>query len=193
MKRRERRRKRSLELYRIGVSILLGFVSNRIASFFLQEFEFHMGIFVLYLIIHITFVSVCFFSITSAGFFTILYSLEWGKEKANEWLTTFLLSFFQSVIVVQPIKVWKEKGGNQNHLSTTLNQTTDSKMLFMSLQVMFLVAFIACILKKPALDEEDTNEDLNNVIAAHDEEFIGKDNGTIEGLTLNQYNKNSFC
>lgn len=51
-----------------------------------------------------------------------------------------------------------------------------------SLQVMFLVAFIACILKKPALDEEDTNEDLNNVIAAHDEEFIGKDNGTIEGL-----------
>lgn len=84
-------------------------------------------------------------------------------------------------------------GGNQNHLSTTLNQTTDSKMLFMSLQVMFLVAFIACILKKPALDEEDTNEDLNNVIAAHDEEFIGKDNGTIEGLTLNQYNKNSFC
>lgn len=67
-----------------------------------------MGIFVFYLIIHITFVSVCFFSITSAGFFTILYSLEWGKEKANEWLTTFLLSFFQSVIVVQPIKVWKE-------------------------------------------------------------------------------------
>lgn len=59
----------------------------------------------------------------------------------------------------------------------------------MSLQVMFLVAFIACILKKPALDEEDTNEDLNNVIAAHDEEFIGKDNGTIEGLTLNQYNR----
>ena len=47
---------------------------------------------------------------------------------------------------------------------------------------MFLVAFIACILKKPSLDEEDTNEDLNNVIAAHDEEFIGKDNGTIEGL-----------
>ena len=48
---------------------------------------------------------------------------------------------------------------------------------------MFLVAFIACILKKPSLDEEDTNEDLNNVIAAHDEEFIGKDNGTIEGLS----------
>lgn len=56
---------------------------------------------------------------------------------------------------------------------------------------MFLVAFIACILKKPSLDEEDTNEDLNNVIAAHDEEFIGKDNGTIEGL-IYQYNNNQF-
>ena len=53
----------------------------------------------------VLFILVCFFSITSAGFFTILYSLEWGKEKANEWLTTFLLSFFQSVIVVQPVKV----------------------------------------------------------------------------------------
>lgn len=31
--------------------------------------------------------------------------MQWGKEKANEWLVTFVLSFFQSVIVVQPIKV----------------------------------------------------------------------------------------
>lgn len=49
--------------------------------------------------------AVCFFSIITPGFFTILYSMEWGKEKANEWLTTFLMSFFQSVIVVQPLKV----------------------------------------------------------------------------------------
>ena len=48
---------------------------------------------------------VCFFSIVSSGFFTILYSMQWGKEKANEWLTTFVLSFFQSVVIVQPIKV----------------------------------------------------------------------------------------
>jgi hypothetical protein len=40
-----------------------------------------------------------------SAFFTILYSMEWGKQKAEEWLSTFVLSFFQSVIVVQPIKV----------------------------------------------------------------------------------------
>ena len=48
---------------------------------------------------------VCFLSITASGFFTILYSMEWGAEKANEWLITFLMSFFQNVIVIQPVKV----------------------------------------------------------------------------------------
>jgi polycystin 1L2 len=49
--------------------------------------------------------SVTVLSIIVPGFFTILYSMEWGPEKANEWLTTFLMSFFQSVIIVQPVKV----------------------------------------------------------------------------------------
>ncbi|XP_013393280.1 uncharacterized protein LOC106161002 [Lingula anatina] len=68
----------------------------------------------------------CFCSVSCSAFFVILYSLEWGKEKANEWLTTFVLSFFQSVVVVQPIKVF------------------------------LLAAFISCVLKKPELDEEET-------------------------------------
>ncbi|KAK3090847.1 hypothetical protein FSP39_015186 [Pinctada imbricata] len=100
-------------------------------------------------------------SIITAGFFTILYSMQWGKEKANEWLMTFLMSFFQSVIVVQPIKV------------------------------ICIVAFIACILKKPEIDEEDTNEDLNNVIAAHDEEFLNKDSRTIDDIAERRKKANS--
>ncbi|XP_060067156.1 uncharacterized protein LOC132547416 [Ylistrum balloti] len=103
----------------------------------------------------------CFFSITSSGFFTILYSMEWGPEKANEWLTTFLMSFFQSVIVVQPIKVF------------------------------CLVAFIACVLKKPDLSDEDPGEDLNNVIAAHDEEFMAKSNTAIDEIALRRKVQNS--
>ena len=53
------------------------------------------------------FILVCFFSVMTSAFFTILYSMEWGKDKSNEWLVTFLLSFFQSVIVVQPVKVFQ--------------------------------------------------------------------------------------
>ncbi|XP_069123478.1 uncharacterized protein [Argopecten irradians] len=103
----------------------------------------------------------CFFSITSSGFFTILYSMEWGPEKANEWLTTFLMSFFQSVIVVQPIKVF------------------------------CLVTFVACIIKKPDLSDEDPGEDLNNVIAAHDEEFMAKSNTAIDEIAQRRKIQNS--
>jgi len=37
--------------------------------------------------------------------FIILYSLEWGKEKADEWLSSLLISTVQSVLLVQPVKV----------------------------------------------------------------------------------------
>lgn len=44
-------------------------------------------------------------SVALSGFFTLLFSFEWGKEKSSQWLTTFLLSFLQSVFLIQPIKV----------------------------------------------------------------------------------------
>ncbi|KAI8499401.1 hypothetical protein Bbelb_231650 [Branchiostoma belcheri] len=40
-----------------------------------------------------------------SAFFTILYSLEWGAVKANAWLKTFLMSFVQDVLVVEPFKI----------------------------------------------------------------------------------------
>lgn len=44
-------------------------------------------------------------SVLTAGFFTILYSIEWESSKSSKWLTSFLLSFVESVIMVQPLKV----------------------------------------------------------------------------------------
>ena len=46
-----------------------------------------------------------FLCIASGSFFTILYALQWGKTKSEAWLGAFFLSFFQSVCVIQPIKV----------------------------------------------------------------------------------------
>ncbi|XP_078603793.1 polycystin-1-like protein 2 [Branchiostoma floridae x Branchiostoma japonicum] len=46
-----------------------------------------------------------FLSSSVSAFFTILYSLEWGKEKADAWLMTFFLSFVQSTLVIEPLKV----------------------------------------------------------------------------------------
>lgn len=42
---------------------------------------------------------------TVCSFFLILYSMEWGQSKSEEWLTTFLMSFVESIVVVDPIKV----------------------------------------------------------------------------------------
>nr|XP_032832806.1 polycystic kidney disease protein 1-like 2 [Petromyzon marinus] len=49
--------------------------------------------------------SLVFLSVVTSGFFTILYSMEWGPDKANLWLRVFIMSFFQSIIIVQPVKV----------------------------------------------------------------------------------------
>lgn len=46
-----------------------------------------------------------FFSVASGAFFTILYAFEWGKDKSEAWLVTFLMSFVQSVLLIQPLKV----------------------------------------------------------------------------------------
>jgi hypothetical protein len=35
-----------------------------------------------------------------------LYSLEWGAKRANEWLITMMLSFGQSILVIDPLKVF---------------------------------------------------------------------------------------
>ncbi|KAI8489355.1 hypothetical protein Bbelb_327980 [Branchiostoma belcheri] len=38
----------------------------------------------------------------ASGFFLLLYSMEWGRDKSIQWLTAFGLSFLQSMVVVQP-------------------------------------------------------------------------------------------
>lgn len=46
-----------------------------------------------------------FLSVGVSGFFTFLYSMEWGREKSLNWLTSMILSIFESVTVIQPTKV----------------------------------------------------------------------------------------
>ena len=40
-----------------------------------------------------------------SGFFLILYSMEWGKTKSEEWLLCFFVSFIESMLLVDPLKV----------------------------------------------------------------------------------------
>ncbi|XP_069125495.1 polycystin-1-like protein 2 [Argopecten irradians] len=44
-------------------------------------------------------------SVLLSGFFVMLYSMEWGKTKSENWLLCFLFSFVESVLITDPIKV----------------------------------------------------------------------------------------
>ena len=48
---------------------------------------------------------IVFLSVAASAFFTILYALSWGGAKSTAWLVAFVLSFIESVILIQPIKV----------------------------------------------------------------------------------------
>ena len=42
--------------------------------------------------------------VVTSSFFIMLYSMQWGKDLTEEWLSCFFLSFLQSLIVVDPFK-----------------------------------------------------------------------------------------
>ena len=44
-------------------------------------------------------------SVLVSVFFVLLYSLEWGKLKSEEWLSALFFSFIQSILLEQPLKV----------------------------------------------------------------------------------------
>lgn len=47
----------------------------------------------------------CGVCIANGVWWPYLYSLQWGKEISNKWLTSLVLSLFQSILVIQPVKV----------------------------------------------------------------------------------------
>ena len=47
----------------------------------------------------------CLVTTLTAATFTLFYSLMWGKEVAEQWLTSILISNGQDIFVVQPTKV----------------------------------------------------------------------------------------
>lgn len=43
--------------------------------------------------------------ISTSAFFVFLLSQQWGRAKSEEWLTSFLLTFFESLFILDPLKV----------------------------------------------------------------------------------------
>lgn len=49
--------------------------------------------------------ALCILTSLTAAAFIVFYSMMWGKETSNQWLTSITVSFIQDVFVSQPIKV----------------------------------------------------------------------------------------
>ena len=45
--------------------------------------------------------------VAAGAFFTILYALQWGKQKSEAWLLAFVLSFVESILLLEPLQVYK--------------------------------------------------------------------------------------
>lgn len=49
--------------------------------------------------------TLCILTTLTAAVFTLFYSMMWGKEQSNTWLTTMFISFVQDTLISQPLKV----------------------------------------------------------------------------------------
>ena len=67
----------------------------------------------------------CFVSSVTSALFTLFYSMMWGKEKSNLWLSTMMVAFIQDTFISQPIKM------------------------------LFIALFFALVIKKPTEEDED--------------------------------------
>lgn len=126
-----------------------------------------------------------FLLVATSGFFTILYSFEWGREKSLSWLISFLFSFFESILLVQPIKVrgthgmksdaYNIHGLNLERLLTIYDFTCIPTTLFKYFlvtnwfeyfatfsfrnQVILLAMMVTLICKRPPDEESDFTYD----------------------------------
>jgi polycystin 1L2 len=48
----------------------------------------------------------CLLSISISIFFLLAYGIQFGDEKTRKWVTSLVISFFASILVTQPIKVF---------------------------------------------------------------------------------------
>ncbi|KAK3091662.1 hypothetical protein FSP39_021645 [Pinctada imbricata] len=86
--------------------------------------------------------SLVFLSSIISAFITFLYSIQWGKKKSLEWLLSMILSIFESVVVVQPLKI------------------------------IILAMILSLILRKPEAEEETGSDDGSVNGIQQDEEPI---------------------
>lgn len=94
-------------------------------------------------------------------FFTLLYGFEFGREKSTKWVMSLGLSLFQSIFILQPLKVSEPL----HHIFFRLMGTSwfPVGLRFLSAcnsQVIGIAVFFALLLKPVALEETEEIEQV---------------------------------
>ncbi len=86
--------------------------------------------------------------------------MQWGKERSNAWLSSMFLSFFQSLLVMDPLKVF------------------------------IITAIITFILRKPEEEDDDSlidsGDPIYNAILNKDEEYLHKSMTNLSEINLKE-------
>ncbi len=96
------------------------------------------------------------------AFFVILYSMQWGKDRSNAWLSTMAMSFFQSLLIMDPLKVF------------------------------IITAIITFVLRKPDDESGsiiDADDPVYTAILNHDEEFLHKSMNSLTDVEMREIRK----
>ncbi|XP_060565690.1 polycystin-1-like protein 2 [Ruditapes philippinarum] len=75
-----------------------------LASFLMESAQSEYSLLLPHGFIYIAWFVVAGGTITPA-FFVLLYSMEWGKQKSEEWLTTLTMSLLESILLIDPFVV----------------------------------------------------------------------------------------
>lgn len=86
-------------------------------------------------------------------YFTLLYGFQYGKEKSIKWVMTLGLSLFQSIFILQPLKVrWRQQ--NESFPLRSLAEAC------VCTQVIGVAVFFAMLLKPVAVEETEEAEQV---------------------------------
>lgn len=78
--------------------------SNKLKTIYQQHKIYDRKWLLPWWMVFVAYCSICL-SIMSGGFFTFLYSLEFGSGTTNDWLLSFIMGTLQDIILLQPCKV----------------------------------------------------------------------------------------
>lgn len=93
-------------------------------------------------------------------FFTLLYGFEYGREKSTKWVMSLGLSLFQSIFILQPLKVWEPLHIFFRLMGTLRFPVARRSLFACNSQVIGVAVFFAVLLKPVALEETEEIEQV---------------------------------